>query len=51
MKDNRTAQLCDNCNSHITIQRHNGKIIIECSYCGEVPEDIHSFDLELDDDD
>lgn len=46
MKDNRTGQLCDNCNSHITSYRLNGKIIYECSYCGMKPEDIHSIDLD-----
>lgn len=46
MKDNRTKQICNICNSHIITYREKGKIIYECTYCGEVPEDIHLIDLE-----
>lgn len=46
MKDNRTEQICDTCNSHIISYREKGKIIYECTYCGIVPEDIHFIDLE-----
>lgn len=44
MKNNLTGQTCDICNSHIISYRDNGKVILECSYCGEVPEDIDHID-------
>lgn len=47
MKDNRTSQVCDSCNSHIISYRDiDGKIIFECAYCGLVPEDINPIELE-----
>lgn len=45
MKDNRTGQICESCNSHIISERVQGRIIYECSYCGAEPEDI-LFDLD-----
>lgn len=49
MKDNLTGQLCDNCNSHIISYRNKkGKMIYECSYCGEKPDEIFHIDLEED---
>jgi predicted RNA-binding Zn-ribbon protein involved in translation (DUF1610 family) len=50
MKDNRTGLICDSCNSHIIAYRHEGKLIFECSYCGERPEDILPIDfIEVED--
>jgi hypothetical protein len=50
MHGKRHTQICDICNSHISAYRENGKIIISCSYCGHLPEDIQlSIDLEDED--
>lgn len=48
MKDNRTKQICEKCCSHIIAYRKKGKLIYECSYCGEKPEYIEPIDLEED---
>ena len=46
MKDNRTSQLCETCNSHIISYHEDGKRIFECQNCGKSFEDIDSVDLE-----
>ncbi|MEK5205250.1 hypothetical protein NST55_28840 [Bacillus sp. FSL R10-2789] len=46
MKGNHSGQLCDSCNSHISIIREKGKVIFECSYCGLRPDDIYYIDVE-----
>jgi len=50
MKDNRTGQVCEKCNSHIIVYRENGKLVYECSYCGLAPEEIENIDFEAFDD-
>jgi Zn ribbon nucleic-acid-binding protein len=50
MKDNRTGQICENCCSHIITYREDNKIIVECSYCGLVPENINPRFIDLEDD-
>ena len=50
MRDNRTNQICENCNSHIIAYRSNNTIIFECSYCGLIPENISPRFTELEDD-
>jgi hypothetical protein len=49
MKDNRTKLKCQKCNSSIITYRKKKRVIYECSYCGDQPEDLNIEDLSLDD--
>lgn len=49
MKDNRTSQICENCNSHIIVYQEDNMIIVECSYCGLIPENISPRFIDLED--
>jgi ribosomal protein L37AE/L43A len=41
----RSDQLCESCRSHIAARHEDGHIIYECSYCGEIPEDVDISNL------
>lgn len=49
MMDYLSKQRCESCNSHMIVYEEKRKIIIECSYCGQVPEEL-DFSIELEDD-
>jgi DNA-directed RNA polymerase subunit M/transcription elongation factor TFIIS len=41
---NSKAKMCDNCNSQIITIKRNGRLVAECSYCGESSD--AGFDIE-----
>lgn len=51
MKDNFSRILCEHCGSTISVFVQHNQTIVECSYCGYVPENLPPLNILLEKED